>query len=365
MVITPPRSSSLQDIAHRVEAGERLSFEDGVRLFESDDLLAIGRMADLVRRRKHGDVAYFNINRRLEPTNACVARCSFCSFYRPLSHPEAYTLSLEEIAAFARSTSPETTEVHIVGGLNPKLPFSYFTDLLRTLRREAPHLHLKAFTAVEIVWFAEHYGMTIEQVLRELREAGLQSLPGGGAEIFAPRVRRLICDHKTDAEGWLEVHRTAHRLGLRSNATMLYGHIESYEDRVDHLLRLRELQDETGGFQAFIGLPFLPQHNLLGRGREFTGGADDLKVLAVARLLLDNFDHIKAYWVMVGLKLAQVALSFGVDDLDGTIVKETIAHNAGADSPDEVSAQYLADVIREAGRRPVERDTLYNVVREW
>ena len=346
-------------------AGERLSAADGLTLFQSPHLAAVGALANHVREARWGDLTFFNRNVHVNATNVCEASCIFCSFSRLKTGDKgAYTMALDEAVGRVRALRDELiTEVHIVNGLNPDLPWEYYLDLLRGIKAERPDLHIKAFTAVEIHYFAEKYGMTYEQVLRALIDAGLGSLPGGGAEIFHPRARKKLCHDKVDADGWLEVHRVAHRLGLRSNATMLFGSIETLEERVDHLLRLRGLQDETGGFQTFIPLRFHHENNRLQRLKEPTG-YDSLRTYAVSRLMLDNFDHVKAYWVMLGLPIAQVALSFGVDDLDGTVREERIYHMAGARTPQEMTRADLVQLIRHAGRVPVERDTLYNIVAE-
>jgi len=355
----------LQSLAEKVLAGERLTFEDGVALYQSNDLLALGWLANYVRERRHGKRTYFNVNRHINPTNVCVASCKLCAFGRKPDAPGAYTMALEEAFRIAGENWTEAvTEFHIVGGLHPDLPFEYYLDLLRGLKERFPSVHLKAFTAVEIGYYAHIAQLPIREVLVRLKEAGLGSLPGGGAEIFAPAVRRVICDHKIGAHAWLKIHRTAHDLGLHSNATMLYGHIESAEDRVDHLLQLRGLQDETRGFLTFIPLAFHTPNTELGKLVEHheTTGFMDLKNVAVARLLLDNFPHIKAYWVMMTPRVAQVALKFGADDLDGTVVEEKIYHDAGSTSPQAMTRQQIIRLIREAGHEPFERDTLYRPV---
>jgi aminodeoxyfutalosine synthase len=360
-----PEDSRLEPIAEKIAAGERLTFEDGVTLYRSNDLLFIGYLAHRVRERLHGRQTYFNVNRHINPTNVCVASCKLCAFGRSPNAPGAYTLALEE--AFQKAGEGWTeavTEFHIVGGLHPDLPFQYYVDLLRGLKERFPAVHLKAFTAVEIAYYSHITRLPIREVLERLKEAGLGSLPGGGAEIFAPAVRRVICDHKIGAYTWLKVHRTAHELGLNSNATMLYGHIESAEDRVDHLCQLRQLQDQTRGFLAFIPLAFHPANTALGSKvpwRETTGFTD-LKNVAISRLMLDNFPHIKAYWIMMTPRVAQVALRFGADDLDGTVVEEKIYHDAGATTPQAMTRQQIVRLIREAGCEPVERDTLYRPV---
>ena len=355
----------LQAIAEKVLAGERLTFEDGVTLYRSHDILAIGWLANHVREKGHGKRTYFNVNRHINPTNVCVASCKLCAFGRKPDAPGAYTMALEEAFRIAGENWTEAvTEFHIVGGLHPDLPFEYYVDLLRGLKQRFPSVHLKAFTAVEIGYYAQITQLPIREILVRLKDAGLGSLPGGGAEIFAPAVRRVICDHKIGAHAWLKIHRTAHELGLHSNATMLYGHIESAEDRVDHLLQLRGLQDETRGFLTFIPLAFHTPNTELGKLVEHdeTTGFMDLKNVAVARLLLDNFPHIKAYWVMMTPRVAQVALKFGADDLDGTVVEEKIYHDAGATTPQAMTRQQIIRLIREAGHEPFERDTLYRPV---
>jgi aminodeoxyfutalosine synthase len=352
-------------IATKVRAGERLTFDDGVALFKHPDLLAIGQLANEVRERLHGDRTYFNRNMRIEVTNVCVASCLFCSFAKlEEGSPGAQTMKHEEAwRELEMRMSDPPSEIHIVNGLHPGLPFTYYEELLRGFKRIKPDVHMKCFTAVEIHFFAQHYKMTYEEVLTKLRAAGLDSLPGGGAEIFHPEVRSRISHDKANADEYLEVHRVAHRLGLRTNSTMLYGHIETFEHRVDHLLRLRGLQDETGGMQAFIPLAFHPDGNGM-KTLPAPTAVDDLRTLAVSRLMLDNVPHIKAYWVSLTPDVAQVALRFGADDIDGTIVHETIYHAAGSHSPQGLTEADLLRLIREAGRTPIERDTLYNVVRE-
>jgi aminodeoxyfutalosine synthase len=356
---------ALAPIAEKVLAGERLSFQEGVTLYHSQDLLALGYLAHHVRVRMHGMRTYFNVNRHINPTNVCLASCKLCAFGRKPGGPGAYTMALEEALRVAgENWSEAVTEFHIVGGLHPDLPFDYYLDLLRGLKQGFPSVHLKGFTAVEVGYFSHVTRLSIREVLERMKDAGLDSLPGGGAEIFAPTVRRVICDHKIGAHTWLKVHRLAHEMGMHSNATMLYGHIESAEDRVDHLLQLRKLQDETQGFQTFIPLAFHPANTELGKLVEHdeTSGFMDLKNVAVARLLLDNFPHIKAYWIMMTPRVAQVALRFGADDLDGTVVEEKIYHDAGAKTPQALTRMQLIRLIREAGCEPFERDTLYRPV---
>lgn len=361
-MISATDSARFATIAEKIHAREPLTFEDGVALYRHPDLLALGSLANTVRERLHGDRTYFNINFHINPTNVCEADCQFCSFARlQPGMPQAYTMSVDEIRQkLVEREGQPVTEIHIVSGLHGGVPWSWYLDTLRVLKEVRPDIHLKAFTAVEIHFFAQKYGKTYEEVLRELMDAGLGSLPGGGAEIFAERVRKKICKEKATADEWLEVHRTAHRLGLRSNCTMLYGTIETLEERVDHMLRLRALQDETEGFQTFIPLSYHPEGNRLGKLPAPTG-VDDLRTYAVARLLLHNIPHIKAYWIMIGLKTAQIAQSFGVDDLDGTVQEEKIYHMAGAETPQAMTRADLVRLIREAGRKAVERDTLYHV----
>ena len=356
-------ASRLLDIADRLEAGERLSFDDGVRLFEAPDLLAVGWLANRERERRHADQTFFNQNIRIEATNVCVASCLFCAFARlKPGDPGAYTMSLEEAWDKVRDREDQAlTEVHVVNGLHPDLPFSYYVELLQGFKRIRPNVHLKCFTAVEIAFFADLYGMSDEQVLRELMDAGLDSLPGGGAEIFAERVRRKISHDKCGTERYLEIHRTVHQLGMRSNVTMLYGHIETPAERLDHMLRVRDLQDETEGFQAFIPLAFHPDNNQM-RKLPAPTAADTLRVHAVARLMLDNVSHIKAFWIATGVGVAQAALWFGADDLDGTVHEERIYHMAGARTPEVMTTHEIGRLIRAAGRQPIERDTLYNVL---
>ena len=352
----------LKPIADKVLAGERLSFDDGIALYRTNDLLALGWLANSVREQRHGSVCYYNVNRHINPTNVCVAHCRLCAFGRSPDAPGAYTFALEEIYQRAEAGMREgATEFHMVGGLHPDLPFEYFLDLMRGLKQRCPSVHLKAFTMVEVGYFARIAKLSIRDTLLALKQAGVDSLPGGGAEIFHPRVRKVICDHKVSGQQWLSIARTAHQIGLRSNATMLYGHIETEEERVEHLILLRGLQDETHGFVAFIPLAFHPENTALAHLPKPTAFAD-IKAIAVSRLLLDNFDHIKAYWIMMTPKVAQIALRFGADDLDGTVVEEKIYHDAGATTEQFASRADLERLIREAGRTPVERDTLYRPV---
>ena len=359
LVIDDPR---LEPIAAKVLAGQRLDAADGLALYRTPDLLALGWLANHVREQRHGNVCYFNVNRHINPTNVCVAHCKLCAFGRDPNAPGAYTFALEEIWQRAEQGVREgATEFHMVGGLHPDLPFQYFLDMMRGLKQRCPDVHLKAFTMVEVGYFSRISKLSIRDTLLALKDAGVDSLPGGGAEIFNPRVRKVICDHKVSGQQWLNIARTAHQIGLRSNATMLYGHIETDEERVEHLLLLRNLQDETHGFVAFIPLAFHPENTGLSHLPK-PSGFTDLKMIAVSRLLLDNFDHIKAYWIMLTPRIAQIALRFGADDLDGTVVEEKIYHDAGATTDQFTPRAQLERLIREAGRVPVERDTLYRPV---
>lgn len=367
-----PGDPELVPIAEKVRAGERLNIDDGVALFRSQDLLAIGAMADLVNRRLNGDRVYFAANQHLNPTNVCILNkvCVFCSFGVRPAHERAYTMTLEEVFEEAEGTRDlGIREFHIVGGLHPKLRLSYYLDLVRGLKERHPNTQIKALTAVEIAHLARIEGMSTLDVLRALKEAGMDTMPGGGAEVFSPAVRATIADRKMVAEDWIRVHREAHGLGIPTNCTLLYGHVESLEDRVDHMAMLRELQDETGGFLTYIPLAYHPEDNALGRelgweGRRTTG-FDDLKNLAVGRLFLDNVPHVKTHWIMVTQKVSQIALNFGVDDLEGTVVLEKITHDAGADTPVGLGFEEVVRLIRDAGKRPVERDSLYNTLREF
>jgi aminodeoxyfutalosine synthase len=354
----------LEPIRDKVLQGQRLSFEDGVTLYGTRDLLALGSLANHVREQRHGDAAYFVWNTHLNHTNVCVATCDFCAFASKKGDPRGYTMALDEIVQNVASLPKPVREVHIVGGLHPDLPWAYFTDMMKGIKNVRPDIHIKAFTAVEIFFFHRLYRKTVADVLAELKAAGLDSMPGGGAEIFAKETRDKIIQGKADATQWLDVMREAHRQEIPTNATMLYGHIESIEDRVDHLIRLRQLQDETGGFVTYIPLAFQPWEAPAMKLPETTG-FEDLKAIAVGRLMLDNFPHIKSYWIMIGPRLAQVGLSFGADDIDGTVTEEKIAHDAGAPTAQSMTVHQLCRLIREAGRRPIERDTVFNVVKEW
>jgi aminodeoxyfutalosine synthase len=360
---------TLEPIREKVEAGERLDFEDGLALLESDDLLGLGELADIARRRRGGgDEAYFVQNLYLNQTNVCRVKCKFCAFAVTQKQAGAYTYTPEEIVEDALRQRELTgfTEIHMVGGESPHVTFDYYVEIVRQLHEALPDVHLKLFTASEIHHMTTLSGLTHEEVLRTLRDVGLSTLPGGGAEVFADRVRRLVAPGKESPQIWLETHRTAHGLGLRTHCTMLYGHVETYEERVDHLLRLRGLQDETGGFMAFIPLAFHPENTVFERrGWKHTAGSDDLKMLAVSRLLLDNVEHVKAYWIMMGMPLAAVALHFGADDVQGTVVREEIFHAAGARTETEQKIDELVRHVRDAGRIPVQRDTFYHELHRW
>lgn len=356
----------LPTLKQKIYNGERLNREEALALYHTEDLLALGQLAAHVNKQKNGNRVFFNVNRHINPTNLCVNRCAFCAFSRTDGAVDAYTLSHDEMVERAQAAAKEgATEVHLVGGLHPDLPFYFYTELLRKIRATAPSLHIKAFTAVEIDYFASISGLSIETVLQRLIEAGLGSMPGGGAEILGEAVRNQICPEKISGERWLTIHELAHRAGLRTNATMLYGHVETIADRIEHMEMLRTLQDRTGGFQVFIPLAWQPENSPLKLNTKGTSGIDDLKTLAIARLFLDNFQHLKAYWVMLGEKIAQVSLSFGVNDLDGTVVEEQIGHLAGAASPQSLSITKLVHMISVAGKIPVERDTLYKPIREF
>jgi aminodeoxyfutalosine synthase len=356
---------TIQQALGKALRGERLSFEDGVSLYHSPDLIELGAVADELNQKKNGLDVFFNVNRHINPTNICALSCKFCAFSRKPGDEGAYAYSEDEIAHRAQIAADSgATEVHMVGGLHPRWKLENYKQIIRTVKSTAPQLHVKAFTAVELDWLARKERKTVHEVLCELRDAGLGSLPGGGAEIFAPYVREKICDTKLTGEGWLNIHRTAHTMGLRSNCTMLYGHIEDVPARVDHMLRLRALQDETNGFNVFIPLAFQPENNELGIDKH-TFGVDDLKTIAVARILLDNFRHIKSYWVMTGERVAQTALHYGANDLDGTVVEEKIANMAGSRAGMAMAKSRILGVIRDAGRTPVERSTIYEPIRRY
>lgn len=361
--------STLESIREKVEAGERLDFEDGLALMESDDLLALGELADLARRVRGGtDDVYFVQNLYLNQTNVCRVKCKFCAFARTQKQEGAYTLTPDELVEDALRQREATgfTEIHMVNGESPHVDFDFYVGTVHKLHEAMPDVHLKLYTASEIHHMSKLSGLSHGEVLRELKAAGLGSLPGGGAEVFADRVRRLVAPGKEHPDEWFHVHDTAHRLGIPTHCTMLYGHVETYEERIDHLLRLREQQDRTGGFLAFIPLAFHPENTVFERrGWRHTTGSDDLKVMAVSRLLLDNIPNVKAYWIMMGMPLAAVALHFGANDVQGTVVREEIFHAAGARTETEQKIEELVRFVREAGRIPVQRDTLYNELRRW
>jgi aminodeoxyfutalosine synthase len=360
------KQPSLDSIREKVAAGVRLTMHDGLYLYRPDVPLGeVGVLANEVRERKNGNFAYYNINTHLNPTNVCIYRCTFCAFRSDLRDPKGYVMSDEQILERGReAVEAGCTEMHIVGGLHHQMKYDWYLGVIRLLHEAYPTLHLKGWTAVEINWFAHLTKRSYHDILTDLIDAGLGSLPGGGAEIFHPEVRGKICEHKADAHNWFEIHRTAHELGLRTNCTMLYGHIENAYHRIDHLIRLRDLQDETGGFQTFIPLAFHPANTGLAH-LEKPSGLMDLRTMAISRLMLDNIDHVKAYWIMLGIGTAQVALAYGADDIDGTVRHELIYHDAGAETPEILSVEQIRRLIVEAGREPVERDTLYRrVVRE-
>jgi aminodeoxyfutalosine synthase len=354
--------TGLGAILEKVEAGERLTVEDGVKLYECQNLPAVGALANRVRERLNGNRAYYIYNQHINYSNICVNGCRFCAFARNEGEDDAYRMTVDEVAAKVRERIEEPIrELHIVGGCDPDLPYDYYLDMVRAVKEVKPDIHVQAFTCVEVAHLAKLAGKPVDEVLAELKEAGLGSLPGGGAEVFSPRIRKSLCERKLSPEGWIEVAKTAHRLGLKSNATMLYGHEETYRERAEHLALLREAQDETGGFMSFIPLAFHP-HNTALSDLPGTTGVDDLKNIAVARLMLDNFPHIKAFWIMIGPKLAQISLAFGADDMDGTVIEEKITHMAGASTGQVFPVNELRRYIIEAGREPVERDTVYNIV---
>jgi len=358
----------LRSITEKIIANERLSFAEGVALFEKGTLAYLGTLANFVREKRHGHKTYFNRNFHIEPTNVCVYSCAFCSYSRVYKHrEEGWELSLEQMLDLVKKYDDQPiTEVHIVGGVHPKLNLDFFCELLSRIRQHRPELHIKGFTAVELDYMFRKAKVSVQEGLQRLKDAGLQSMPGGGAEIFAPEIREQICADKVNAEGWLEIHETAHRLGMPTNATMLYGHIEQYEHRIDHMERLRQLQDKTGGFNTFIPLKFRNQHNDMSDVPESTI-IEDLRMYAVARLYLDNFAHIKAYWAMLGRQTTQLSLAYGVDDIDGTLDDSTKIYSmAGAEEQHPaMSTQELVMLIKKAGRQPVERDTVYNVVKDY
>ncbi len=359
--------TTYQHIAARVASGERLTREDGLALLGCNDLAWLGHLADTVKRRLSGEYVYFNVNRHINLTNICLAKCRFCAFGCDAKSSQAYFLSKENVLDIASRSArdPDLRELHIVSGLHPDWPFDHYVDIIRSLKAALPHVHLKAFTAVEICHFAHISGQSVAEVLQILKEAGLDSMPGGGAEIFSERVRQDLCPHKASAAEWLDIARTAHNLGIPTNATMLYGHIETAEERIDHLLSLRDLQDETGGFQTFLALPFHPNNTGLANEVTRASAWEDLKMVAVSRLMLDNFPHVKAYWIMLTLPVAQLALGFGADDIDGTVTEEKITHAAGARTAQQLDKDTLITAIRQTGHTPVERDSVYNIIKKY
>lgn len=360
-------NSGYEDIEQKVLQGERLSKEDGLRLFQCNDIAWLGAMADYVRKQKTGDIVYYNVNCHVNLTNICTSRCKFCAFGRDKDAPGAYAMSQEEAFKLVREAmkDPNLAGLHVVSGLHPDWTFDNYLHRLQALHQEFPSLYLKGFTGVEITHFSKISGLSVKQVLKKLMEAGLQSIAGGGAEILSDRVRNELCPKKATADEWLHVARTAHKMGLKSNASMLYGHIETLEERIDHLLRLRELQDETGGFQTFICFPFLPKNTELGKTVKQTSMWDDLRTMAISRLMLDNFTNIKAYWVMLTVPVAQIALGFGANDIDGTIHKETILHDAGATSPTALTEDHIIKLIKDVGRIPAACDCNFNILRRF
>ena len=363
-MITPTylEKIGLGGIARKVEQGQRLSREEGILLFEHPDLNAVGYLANQVRERINGNVAYYNVNQHINPTNVCDKFCKFCAFYRTPRDADAYSLSFEQIQARVREKLHEPiTEIHMVGGVNPQLPLQYYLDMIRAVHEVRPEVHVKALTMVEVADFAKRTGRSLESIILDLKDAGIGSFPGGGAEVMSERLHRLLFPKKIDFRGWLECAKTAHRVGLKSNATMLYGHVETTQEKVDHLILLREAQDETSGFMTFIPLAFHPENTKLDHLKKATA-VEDLRNIAVARLLLDNFPHVKAFWIMISPRVAQIALSYGADDIDGTVTTEEIVHAAGAGTSQNLTRGDLVTLIREAGREPVERDTLYRRV---
>ena len=366
--VLPGINSSLKNIAEKIYGGERVTDSECMLLFENSSLGFVGSLANFVREKKHGDKTYFNRNFHIEPTNACVFQCNFCSYSRVYAKREdAWELSMQQMMDIVKSYDNQpVTEVHIVGGVHPKMDIEFFADLLRDIKAHRPDLHIKGFTAVELDYMFRKAKKNVEEGMRYLKDAGLESLPGGGAEIFAPKIREQICPDKVDAEGWLNIHRTAHQLGMQSNATMLYGHIESYGGRIDHMSRLRTLQDETNGFNTFIPLKFRNFDNDMSNVSESTL-MEDMKLYAISRIYMDNFPHIKAYWPMLGRQNAQLSLSFGVNDIDGTIDDTTKIYSmAGAEEQTpSMTTEELVTLIRQAKRQPVERGTLYNVIKDY
>lgn len=364
----PNLDASLKKIGEKVLAQQRITPEEGITLFEKGDVTFLGALANQMRERMHGHKTYFNRNFHIEPTNVCIFTCKFCAYSRSYKHKEeGWELSTEQMLDIVKGYDGKpVTEVHIVGGVHPKMNLEFFCDLMRKIKAHRPDLHIKGFTAVELDYMFRKAKVSVEEGMRIMNEAGLQSMPGGGAEIFAPEIRSQICHDKVDAEGWLNIHRTAHNLGMHTNATMLYGHIEQYHHRIDHMERLRQLQDETHGFNTFIPLKFRNKDNEMSHVKE-SGIIEDLKMYAVARLYMDNFPHLKAYWPMLGRSTSQLTLSFGVNDLDGTIDDTTKIYSmAGAEEQNpSLNTAQLAMLIKQAGRRPVERDTVYNEIKDY
>lgn len=353
--------SDVGDILQKALSGTRLNREDGIRLFNSTDYAAIGACADAIRQKINGKNAYYVVNRHINYTDICKNQCKFCAYSKEESDNTGHLMSVEYAVKYAEAYWEELkfTELHIVGGLHPNLKIDYYISLLSQLKSKFPTVHLQAFTAVEIAHFAQVSGLSINETLVKLKDAGLGSMPGGGAEIFNPKVRDIICPEKIPGDKWLEIMKIAHKLGIKSNATMLYGHVETAEDIIDHLIKLRNLQDETKGFMAFIPLKFHPENTKLSDIAKPMSSSEDLKLYSISRLMLDNFEHIKVFWIMLGVKLAQTALSYGVDDFDGTVVEEKITHRAGALTPQALSVSDIKALITEAGFEPIERDTLY------
>lgn len=356
-------------IKNKVFSGERLSKDDALELFETEDIFSLGELASHVAEKKNGKKVFFIRNRHVNPTNICVNRCKFCAFSRSKGEEGAFELTIEEIIEKLQSPRlmPHASrltpyrEVHIVGGLHPDWPFEYYLEMLSTIKRNFPELSIKAFTAVEIDYFSRISGLSLEETLLSLKSNGLDCMPGGGAEIFDSTIRGILCPEKISGERWLKVMETAHSIGINTNATMLYGHVENYEHRIDHLFRLGELQDRTGGFKAFIPLSYHPKDK--GIGGSYSSGIDDIKTIAVSRLVLDNFEHITAYWIMLGEKISQLSLLFGADDLSGTVMEEKITHSAGALTSESMTPEELIHLIRMAGKVPVERDSFYREIR--
>ncbi|MBI1806289.1 MAG: aminofutalosine synthase MqnE [Ignavibacteria bacterium] len=351
------RDALLLPIWDKVQQGDRLSLEDGLALYNTNDIISLGKMAHFVQQQKSGDAVYFVLNQKIEHTNICILSCKFCDFAVKKGNPDAYEMTTEDILA---TLTPEIAEVHITGGMPADWPWERYVDIVRSIHEKFPHADVKAYTAVEIDFFHKKFKLSIEEVLRQLKEAGLRTMPGGGAEVFSERVRKLLFNQKIGAKTWFEVHKTAHRLGIPTNSTMLYGHVETLEERLIHMIKLREAQDETGGFLTFIPLAFQPGDTGIKPRNHFTSAIDDLKTIAISRLMLDNFPHIKAYWVMLTEEVASVALNFGADDMDGTVGYERIAHDAGATSPMKLAKDQIIKIIKDAGKIPVERDVYYD-----